>query len=75
MSGFFDLLYAAKAWAAGVVVAVGQVVAAVQLAVADEAISFDEAQGIWLLVTEAATVVFTAVAVFRTRNARAPAGG
>lgn len=68
MEGFFDMLYAAKAWAAGVVVAVGQVVAAVQVAIADDAISLDEAQGIWLLVTEAATVVFAMVAVFKRRN-------
>lgn len=69
MQGFLDLAYAAKAWVAGVVVAVGQVVTAVQLAVADEAISFDEATGVWVLVTQAATVLLAVRAVFKTKNA------
>lgn len=68
MNGFFDLAYAAKAWVAGVVFAVGQVVAAVQVAVADEAISLDEAQGIGLLITEAVTALLAMGAVFKTRN-------
>ena len=72
MQGFFDFAYAAKAWAGGLWFAIGQVVAAVQLAVADEAISFDEAQGIWLLVTEAATVAVAMTAVFKRRNAPSP---
>lgn len=71
MSGLLDFAYAAKAWVAGVVVAIGQVVTAVQVASADKAISFDEARGIWLLVVQAATVVVAVVAVFRKRNAPA----
>lgn len=72
MQGFFDLAYAAKAWAAGVVVAVGNVVTLLQVAAADEAISLTEAKGIWVAVTEVATVVFAMVAVFRKRNAHSP---
>lgn len=68
MKGFFDLAYAAKAWVGGLVFAVGQVVAAVQVAVTDEAISLDEAQGIWLLLTEAATVLLAMRAIFKTQN-------
>lgn len=68
MNGFFDLGYAAKAWAAGLVVAVGNVVTLVQVATADEAISLTEAKGIWVGVTEVATVVVAAVAVFKARN-------
>lgn len=72
MQGFLDFAYAAKAWAAAVVVAVGQVVTAIQVASADKAISFDEARGIRVLVVQAATVMLTAVAVFKKRNASAP---
>lgn len=72
MQGFFDLFYAAKAWAAGVVVAVGNVVTLIQVAAADKAISLDEANGIYIAVTEALTVLGAAVVVFKTRNR--PAG-
>lgn len=71
MNGLLDFAYAAKAWVAGVVVAIGQVVTAVQVASADKAISFDEARGIWLLVVQAATVIAAVVAVFKKRNAPA----
>jgi len=75
MEGFFDFAYSAKAWIGGLVFAVGQVVAGVQLAVADEAISFDEAQGLWLLVTEVLTVLVAVRAIFKARNAAAPRVG
>lgn len=68
MNGFFDLAYAAKAWVAAVTVAVGNVVTLVQVAAADEAISLTEARGVWIAVTEAATVVLSAVAVYHARN-------
>jgi hypothetical protein len=74
MQGFFDLMYAAKAWAAGLVVAVGNVVTLAQVAAADEAISLTEAKGIWIAITEAATVALAMVAVFKKRNAVAPGG-
>lgn len=74
MNGFLDLAYAAKAWVGMLVAAVTQVVAGVQLAVADEAISFDEAQGVWLLVTEAVGVLALGVSIFNKRNAPAPVG-
>lgn len=73
MRGLFDLAYAFKAWAAGAVAAVGAVLTGWQVAAADEAITFDEARGLWLLVTQAATVLAGIVVVFRSRpNAPAP---
>lgn len=69
MQGFMDFAYAAKAWVAGVVVAIGNVVTLLQVAAADQSISFTEAKGIWIAVTEAATVILTMVAVFKKRNA------
>lgn len=75
MQGFLDLAYAAKAWIAGVVFAVTQLVAGVQVAVADEAISFDEAQGVYLLATEVLGAVLLVRQVFKTKNAKAPRSG
>ena len=72
MNGFLDTAYAAKAWAAGVVAAVGNVVMLTQVAVADEAISFKEAKGIWVAVTAVGTVLASAYTVFKKRNAPAP---
>ena len=69
MKGFLDVAYAAKAWVAGLVAAVGQVLMLWQVAAADKAISFDEAKGIWLAVTAVGTVLVSAVAVFKKRNA------
>jgi hypothetical protein len=73
MRGLFDLGYAAKAWIAAAVAFATQAVAAWQMVVADEAISFDEAEGLWLLATEALGLVLGLVAVFKTRNAPTPA--
>lgn len=70
-----DFAYTAKAWAAGVVVAVGEVVTLVQVAAADDAISLDEAKGIWLAVTQAATLVAAVFAVWAKRNRPSSAGG
>jgi hypothetical protein len=44
-------------YAKAVVAAVGSVVTLVQAALADQAVSLDEAQGIWTAVLAAATVV------------------
>jgi len=63
----------AKALVAAAVSAVFGVIAVVQVAVADKAISLDEANGIWLAVTLAAGAIATAYGVWRTRNK--PAGG
>lgn len=73
MNGLFDLAYAAKAWVGALVFAVTQLVAGVQLAIADEAISLTEAQGLWLLATEVVGVVVLVRQVFRARNAPGPA--
>lgn len=73
MRGFFSLAYAGKAWVAAFTAVVTQIVAAVQLAAADQAISLTEAKGVWLLVTEAAGMVAGMVAVFRRRNGPGPA--
>jgi hypothetical protein len=70
MHNIFNMAYAAKAWVAGVVVAVGNVVTLVQVAAADEAISLTEAEGIWLAVTEAVTVLVAIGAVYRARNSQ-----
>jgi hypothetical protein len=72
MNGLFDLAYAAKAWVGGVVFAVTQLVAGVQVAITDEAISFDEANGIYLLATEVVGAVLLVRQVFKARNATAP---
>lgn len=72
MAGFLDFAYAAKAWVAGVIVAIGNVVSLVQVAAADQAISFDEARGIWLAVTAVVTTVLTVRQVFKTKNAPHP---
>lgn len=74
MRGFFDLAYAGKAWVGGAVFLVTQIIAAVQLAVSDDAVSLAEAQGIWLLLTEAAGMVAGMWAVFQKRNATTPTG-
>jgi hypothetical protein len=52
-------------YAKSIVAAVGAVAAAVQLAVADQAVSFDEANGIWLAITGLLTVL----GVYAVRNA------
>lgn len=65
---FFDMAYAAKAWIAGVVVAIGNVITLIEVAAADEAISLTEAKGIWLAITQAATTLFAMGAVYRKRN-------
>jgi hypothetical protein len=70
MHNIFNMAYAAKAWVAGVVVAVGNVVTLVQVAAADEAISLTEAEGIWLAVTEAVTALVAIGAVYRARNSQ-----
>lgn len=70
--GLFDVAYAAKAWVSGVVFAGTQLVAGVKLAAADQAISFTEAQGLWLLGIEFLGAVAVIGSVFATRNARAP---
>jgi hypothetical protein len=75
MNGFFDLAYSAKAWVGGVVFAVTQLVAGVQVAISDEAISFDEANGLYLLATEVVGAVLLVRQVFKARNAAAPKVG
>jgi hypothetical protein len=70
MHNIFNMAYAAKAWVAGVVVAVGNVVTLVQVAAADEAISLTEAEGIWLAITEVVTVLLAMGAVYRARNSQ-----
>lgn len=72
MNGLFDFAYAAKAWVGALVFAVTQLVAGVQLAIADEAISLTEAQGLWLLATEVAGVIMLVRQVFKARNAPEP---
>lgn len=64
------MAYAAKAWVAGGIVAVGNVVTLVQVAASDEAISLTEAKGIWLAATEAVTVLLAIGAVYRARNSQ-----
>ena len=63
------LLEGAKALVAPVVTAVGGVATVVQATVADDAISLDEAKGVWLAVTAAVTTIAAAYGVWRTRNA------
>lgn len=72
MGEFLDFAYAAKAWVAGVVAAVGQVVTLVQVAAADEAITFDKAEGIRVAVIAALSTVAAAWAVFQRKNAPGP---
>jgi hypothetical protein len=68
LSDLTDFAFTAKAWAAGVVVAIGEVVTLVQVAVSDDAISLDEAKGIYLAATQVVTLVVAVYAVWRARN-------
>lgn len=63
---------AAKAWVAAAAAFVTQVAAAVQLVVADEAVSLTEAKGLLLLATEGVGLLAGFLAVFRTGNAPTP---
>lgn len=63
---------AKKAWVGGIVFVVTQVVAAVQLAIADEAITFDEAEGVYLLVTEVIGTLASMFGVWAARNQNVP---
>lgn len=68
------LYESAKAFVATIVTAVTGVVALIQVAVADKAISLDEAQGIWLAITVAIGTIVAAYAVWRTPNKPAAGG-
>lgn len=68
LNDILDVAKTAKAWVAGFVAILTQIVAAVQLAAADEAISLTEAKGVWLLVTEAVGMVAAVYTVWRTKN-------
>lgn len=72
LRGALDLAYAAKAWLGTLVAAIAEVVLLVQTAIADEAISFEEAEGIWMAVVAVVGVVVTFLTIFSTRNKPTP---
>lgn len=72
MQGWLDFLYAKKAWVGAVVAAVGNVVVLVQTAVADEAITFDEAEGIVMAAVAVLTTLGVFVGVFKATNSHVP---
>lgn len=65
----------AKMWVAGLIAAVTQVIQLIQVAAADEAISFDEAKGIWLAITGAISTLLVMIGVYKTANKTGASNG
>lgn len=70
--GITDVLYAAKAYIAGVFVAGNTVYQLVVQALADENISFSEAEIIWTAAGGLVAALLTIGAVFQTKNKEVP---
>lgn len=68
LQDMLDFAKTAKAWVAAAVVTVGEVITLVQVVVADEAITLDEAKGVYIAVTQAVTILLASFAVWAKRN-------
>jgi hypothetical protein len=69
MEKVFDFLYTKKMWVGGIVKIVSDVVLLIQVAAADESISFDEAKGIALAGWAALTTIGAMFGIYKARNA------
>jgi hypothetical protein len=68
MDGLADFVYAKKAWIGAIITAVGEVVILVRVVTADKAITFDEAEGVFVAVVAAVTTIGVLLGVFKASN-------
>jgi hypothetical protein len=75
MTGVLDWLYAKKAWIASIWMAVNTVYQLVLASLSDEAVTFDEANGIWMAIGGVLATLGVHLSVFKAKNASSPDSG
>lgn len=72
LRGLLDFAYGAKAWVATAIGIVADIVILIQVVAADEAITFEEAEGVRLAITAGIANLLTLLGTFAVKNKPSP---